>query len=155
MVKLEFDATVQPTPRGGGGAYVPLPSDAAELFGTRARFAVRVRFNGVPYAGSTMPKGDGTFCVGITQAIRAEAKADIGEMVHVVLERDEGERIVEVPDDLWSALDAVGLTAKFGAMAYTHRKEYARWVTEAKRADTRTTRIVKAVEMIRDGSRLS
>jgi uncharacterized protein YdeI (YjbR/CyaY-like superfamily) len=33
----------------------------------------------------------------------------------------------------------------------THRKEYARWIAEAKRDDTRDRRVAQAVQMLRDG----
>jgi uncharacterized protein YdeI (YjbR/CyaY-like superfamily) len=36
-------------------------------------------------------------------------------------------------------------------MAFTHRKEYARWIAEAKRTETRQRRVAQAVEMIRAG----
>ena len=36
-------------------------------------------------------------------------------------------------------------------MAYTHRKEYARWIAEAKREETRDRRVAQALEMIRAG----
>ena len=36
-------------------------------------------------------------------------------------------------------------------MAFTHRKEYVRWVTEAKKDETRQRRVEQAVTMIRDG----
>jgi uncharacterized protein YdeI (YjbR/CyaY-like superfamily) len=36
-------------------------------------------------------------------------------------------------------------------MAYTHRREYVEWITEAKRPETRTRRVAKAAELIRDG----
>jgi len=36
-------------------------------------------------------------------------------------------------------------------MAFTHRKEYARWVAEAKKEDTRQRRVEQALEMIRAG----
>jgi uncharacterized protein YdeI (YjbR/CyaY-like superfamily) len=36
-------------------------------------------------------------------------------------------------------------------MAFTHRKEYARWVAEAKRDETRQRRVNQAVEMIKAG----
>jgi uncharacterized protein YdeI (YjbR/CyaY-like superfamily) len=36
-------------------------------------------------------------------------------------------------------------------MAFTHRKEYARWVAEAKREETRQRRAQQALEMIRAG----
>jgi uncharacterized protein YdeI (YjbR/CyaY-like superfamily) len=36
-------------------------------------------------------------------------------------------------------------------MAFTHRKEYARWIAEAKRDETRQRRVVHAVEIIKAG----
>src|SRR5207244_12593593 len=62
---------------------------------TRARFPVLVTFNGVAYRGSTMPIGDGTFCVGVTRAVQARAGASVGDRVAVVVERDAGERTVD------------------------------------------------------------
>jgi hypothetical protein len=146
---MEFDAVVQAAP--GGGAYVPLPADAAKVFGTRARFPVRATFNGVPYRGSTMPAGDGRFSLGITKAIRAKAGAEVGQSVHVVVERDTAERTVDVPPELADALSHAGLLERFEAMAYTHRKEYAQWIAEAKKPETRARRVTRAVEMIREG----
>ena len=36
-------------------------------------------------------------------------------------------------------------------MAFSHRKEYARWITEAKREETRQSRVLKALDMLRQG----
>lgn len=41
--------------------------------------------------------------------------------------------------------------AAFEALAYTHRKEFARWVGDAKRDTTRAQRIAKTLEMLRAG----
>ncbi len=128
-----------------------LPAGAADVFGTRARFAVRATFNGVLYRGSTMPAGGGTFCLGVTRAVRSKAKADVGETVHVVVERDTGERTVDVPAELVTALRQAGLLDRFEAMAYTHRREYAQWIGEAKKPETRARRAAKAVGMVGEG----
>ena len=155
MARLEFDAIVERTPGGGGGALVALPREAAQVFGTRARFPVKATFNGVPYRGSTMPMGDGTFCLGVTKAIRAQSGAGVGDTVRVVVERDDEERTVDVPPDLHRALAAAGLVDRFGRLPYTHRREFVAWVTEAKKPETRTRRLEKAVAMVADGARLS
>jgi uncharacterized protein YdeI (YjbR/CyaY-like superfamily) len=47
------------------------------------------------------------------------------------------------------------LAARFHALAFTHRKEYARWIEEAKRPETRERRVAKALEMLRAGQTLS
>jgi uncharacterized protein YdeI (YjbR/CyaY-like superfamily) len=41
--------------------------------------------------------------------------------------------------------------AAFERMAFTHRKEYARWITEAKKEETRQRRVEQAVTMIKAG----
>ncbi len=151
---LAFDAVVV-TPERGPGALVVLPERAAAVLGWRARVPVRATFNGVSYRGSAMPMGDGMFAVGLTKAVRLAAAVEVGDTVHVVVERDDEERTVDVPDDLSAALRGAGLDGRFAELAFTHRREYAAWVTGAKRAETRATRVAKAVAMVRDGKKLS
>ena len=57
-----------------------------------------------------------------------------------------------MPEALAAALAAdPQAAASFERMAFTHRREYARWIAEAKRAETRQRRVAQAVEMIRAG----
>jgi hypothetical protein len=151
--KLEFDALVRSS--RGGGALVELPADTAEVFGTRARFAIRATFNGVEYRGSTMPVGDGSFCLGVSKAVQLAAGVDIGDWVHVVVELDSAQRTVEVPDDFATALKEAALTETFNAMAYTHRREYVHWIVQAKKEETRRRRLARAIEMIAGGDHVS
>ena len=44
-----------------------------------------------------------------------------------------------------------GLLPFFEKLSYTHRKEYCRWITEAKKEETRSQRLEKAVEMLKKG----
>jgi hypothetical protein len=146
MPRLEFDAVIRSAQ--GGGALVQLPPEAAEVFGTRARFPVRASFNDVIYVGSTLPTGEGGFYLGITKAIQAQAGVEIGHQVHVVVELDTSERNVPIPEDLAFALENAGLTKAFQSLAPTHRREYVQWITESKKADTRERRIAKVIERI-------
>ena len=41
----------------------------------------------------------------------------------------------------------------FDKMSYTHRKEYIRWITDAKKPETRENRKVKMTEMILAGKK--
>jgi uncharacterized protein YdeI (YjbR/CyaY-like superfamily) len=54
-----------------------------------------------------------------------------------------------VPDDLQSALDASAkATAAWEKLSYTHRKEHARSVLDAKKADTRARRITAVISKL-------
>lgn len=56
------------------------------------------------------------------------------------------------PDDLMKALRTNRKAlAVFDAWAPGHRKEYIQWITEAKREETRASRVATAVEWIADG----
>jgi len=66
------------------------------------------------------------------------------------MERFEG--VVELPADLRAALDD-DLLACFESLSSTHRREYVRWIEEAKREETRQRRVERAVELLRDGVR--
>lgn len=58
----------------------------------------------------------------------------------------------EVPEALAAALRQDGATeAKFNAMSPSCRREYAEWIAEAKREETRAKRVATALEWIAEG----
>jgi uncharacterized protein YdeI (YjbR/CyaY-like superfamily) len=94
----------------------------------------------------------GRALLGLNREVREAATVEPGQEVSVELERDDEPRTVEVPSDLAAALDADPVVREtFDGLSYTHRKEYVRWIEEAKRAETRTRRVEKSVEMLREG----
>ncbi len=56
--------------------------------------------------------------------------------------------MTEVPEDLAEALKAAGLAEFFAGCTEAHRREYLKWMGEAKRPATRSDRIARAVTMI-------
>jgi bacteriocin resistance YdeI/OmpD-like protein/uncharacterized protein DUF1905 len=145
-----FDGTLE-TARGGG-AFVEIPGDALAALGGGKRFRVRGSLDGVGFESSTMAMGEGRVCVGVHKATREAAGVGVGDTIHVELERDERERVVEVSPELEAALAGdAGARAAFDRLSFTHRREYAEWVGGAKRPETRERRLVKAVEMLRAG----
>jgi uncharacterized protein YdeI (YjbR/CyaY-like superfamily) len=94
----------------------------------------------------------GEFLLGLSREVREAAGVEAGEEVEVSLARDTEERTVDVPPALAAALarDAAA-EAAFDALAYTHRKEFARWVAEAKKEDTRERRVAQALKMLHEG----
>ncbi|MGB2868630.1 MAG: YdeI/OmpD-associated family protein, partial [Bacteroidota bacterium] len=73
----------------------------------------------------------------------------IGEEVKVVLWRDEKERKVGVPSDLAKVMKKEKLLEFFESLSYTHQKEYSRWITEAKKEETKQSRLEKAIQMLK------
>ena len=137
--------------RGSKSAWVflPIPFDVVTAFGTKGRVPVMGTINGFAFKNSLLPQGDGTHEMAVNKELRAGANAVAGDTVKVVLERDSSERTVDVPPELDAALaKAKKARAAFDAMAYSHRKEYADWVSGAKKDETRVARALKAVEKL-------
>ncbi|WP_018476185.1 YdeI/OmpD-associated family protein [Pontibacter roseus] len=61
---------------------------------------------------------------------------------------DRRARTVEIPQDLREALEAMDLLEVFEKLAFTHRKECVLAVQEAKRPETRASRIGKTIEQV-------
>jgi uncharacterized protein YdeI (YjbR/CyaY-like superfamily) len=89
--------------------------------------------------------------LGLLKAIREQIGKQPGDTISVELWKDEAPRTVEVPAAFAAAMKKAGLLIAFEKLSYTHRKEYCRWITEAKKEETRTARLTKAIEMLKKG----
>jgi hypothetical protein len=116
-------------------------SQVARLGEGAKRFPVVATVNGFEWRTSVTRMG-GEYLVGLNRDVRQRAEAEAGDRVEVTLELDRASREVDVPEALAQALsrDQVAQEA-FGRLSFTHRKEYARWVADAKREETRQRRV--------------
>jgi bacteriocin resistance YdeI/OmpD-like protein/uncharacterized protein DUF1905 len=137
--------------RGPAAAFI-LDDEQVDTVGEGAkRFPVVATVNGYTWRTS-VARMRGEFMVGLNREVREGAGVQAGDTVTLELALDREPRTVEVPPALAEALDAdPEAKAAFEGMAFTHRKEYARWIDEAKKAETRARRVTQAVEMIRTG----
>lgn len=149
-----FEAVLEA--HGRGGSFCLVPATITEALGTRAQVRVRGTLNGHEFASNLAAVGGGQHALLVHKATRAALGAAPGSVVQVSFRPDTAERIVEVPTELADALAATPVAgATFEALAYTHRKEYARWIAEAKKPETRTRRVAKAVAMLVAGQKIS
>ncbi|MEZ5235707.1 MAG: YdeI/OmpD-associated family protein [Acidimicrobiia bacterium] len=146
---LRLETTLHP--RGPAGAIVLTDEQAAAVGDGRKAFPVTVTVNDTVLQLRLARMG-GENLIGLAKAARKQAGVEVGGTYTVTISADAAERTVTVPADLAAALqtDPAAATA-FEAMAYSHRKEYVRWIEEAKREQTRADRIVKTVAMVREG----
>jgi hypothetical protein len=134
----------------GTGFVVEVPFDVKSVFGS-GRPPVRGTVNGYPIRSTLMSMG-GRYLLGLNRQVREGAKLEAGERVVVELERDDDPRVVDVPADLAVALEAEReARAAYERLSYTHRREYAEWIANAKREDTRRARVERAIVMLREG----
>ena len=67
---------------------------------------------------------------------------------------DRKNRVVTAPKDLQRLLAKTAKArATFDALSFTNRKEYVVWIIEAKKPETRASRLTKTVEMLSKGKK--
>ena len=148
MPSKRFTGVLEDSGRGGG-RWIEVPFDAKAVFG-EARAPVTGTVNATPVRTRLAVYGGKTH-LGLTREVRDAAGLEVGDRVSVVLRRDDEPRTVDVPPDLAGALrrDPIA-SAYFDGLSFTHRKEYVRWINDAKREATRTARVSKTLAMLRD-----
>ncbi|MFN8241643.1 MAG: YdeI/OmpD-associated family protein [Bacteroidales bacterium] len=148
--KYEFRAEIKKHPSINAG-YIEFPHDVRKEFG-KGRVKVIASLDGFIYRGSLVRMGENpNHWLGITQEVRKAIGKNPGDSVNVILEEETSERVVAVPDDLLSRISTdKEVQDYFDKLSYTHKKEYVRWITEAKKEETRKNRIEKAFTLLRE-----
>ena len=132
---------------------IPVPEDVVAAMGSGKRPTVQVTVGEHSYR-TTVASMRGRYFVPLSKANREAARVAAGDEVAVEIEVDAEPRNVAIPADLADALaDDATARAFFDRLSYTHRKEWVRWVEEAKKEETRTRRIAKTIESLHAGKR--
>ena len=144
---MAFTAEVISAGPGGGGHAVVVPKEVATTF-TSKRPQVLAQVNGVEYRSRLMVYGGKSY-LGLRKDLLRELGVDVGDQVEIELAEDHQERVVVEPPELTQAL-AANATAKaaYDKLAFTHRSEYARWIDEGKKPQTRADRVAKTIKRL-------
>ncbi len=149
MGSLKFSSTL--LARGPAAAVILDDATVATVGEGAKRFPVRATVNGYTWR-SRVTRMRGEFLLGLNREVREAAGVQAGDVVEVQLELDEAPREVAVPPALAEAFESdPAARTIFNELAYTHRKEFARWIEEAKREETRQRRVAQALEMLHQG----
>ncbi len=129
------------------------PFDVPETFGTKARVPVRGTINGAAFRSSLMNMGSG-HCMVVNASLRAAANVKAGDVVIVVMERDDAPRVVTVPPWLKKIIHAdARAKATWSKLSYSCQKEHVLAITDAKQEETRERRVAKMMAALKAGSR--
>lgn len=148
---MRFHTTIELGGKTATGFEVP--DEVVAALGPGQRPAVLVTVGGHSYR-STVARMGGRYLVPLSAEHRAAAGLAAGDDVEVDLEADTEPREVSTPPDLAEALSRDDTArAYFDGLAYSHRKEWVRWIEEAKKPETRGRRLAATVEALRAGRR--
>lgn len=150
--KIKFKVSLEGQ-EGSSVAGFSAPFNVMETFGTRARVPVRGTINGFPFRSSLMPMG-GCHRMVVNRTLREGAHCKAGDTVEIELQRDREIREVEAPPDLARALAKhTKAQQHWEQLAFTHKKEMAKWIVEAKKEETRTRRLAKVMQVLKAGTK--
>jgi hypothetical protein len=150
--KLKFTTKILGREAGVVAAIDP-PVDAVEFFGTRARVPIRGTINEYPFRSSLMPCG-GKRMMPVNKKLCQGAGVEPGDVVDVVMERDEEERTVEAPAALKKEMAKNKIArANWEKLSFTHKKEMAQSIVGAKQEETRVRRLAKIMGVLGSGAK--
>lgn len=136
----------------GNSVAIPIPFDPNEAWGEKARHDVSGTVNGHPVRGPLQPDRDG-YVLLLGPAWRRDTGLDTTQTVRVELV-PEGPQVDRLAADLRDALTAApDARAFFESIPTFYRKNYLRWIDEARRPETRAARIAQAIALLKEKKR--
>ena len=130
--------------------YVPIPFDPNDAWGEKDRHYVRGTVGGHFLRGLLRLEGDG-YALPLGPAWLRDNVLPTSPTIDVVLEPD-GPQTEALAADITQALDASPeAQIFFQSVAPFYRKNFLRWIDQAKRPETRAARIAEMVTMLEAG----
>jgi Bacteriocin-protection, YdeI or OmpD-Associated/Domain of unknown function (DUF1905) len=139
-------------PRKQGGVSIKLPFDPKVEWGDRDRYDVTGSIGGHRFRGKLIARPDGHY-LELGPAWCRDFAIKAGHATQVVL-APEGPQLNSLAADISQALDADPQVRRFfEALPTFYRKNFMRWIDQAKRPETRANRIAETVATLRAGKR--
>jgi hypothetical protein len=124
---------------------IAVPPAVVESFGAGKRVPVVVTVGAHSYRSTVAPYAGRPYMVPLSYENAALAGVGPGDTVEVTLEHDTAPRVVEVPADLQTALDAAGAQGVWAALSYSNQNAHVLAITGAKTDETRARRIAGVI----------
>jgi hypothetical protein len=140
-MKRTFTATLS------DDASFELPFDVRATYG-EARPPVKMTVLGQTFRTRVMVYR-GKYFLGLWKAVSEAHGLRKGQTIEVSVEPDQAPRTIEPPKALQAAMkkNAMARTG-WEALSFTHRREWATAIEEAKKAETRERRVAQAIEAL-------
>lgn len=146
---IAFEAILTELGPTGMWPHLFLPRQASLWLGKRGLVNIIMTVEGVPFARTARPDGDGGHFIVFTPEMREKTGVEPGDSVRVGLKVDPAPRTAEVPRELLQGLkDNPDASDAYHAMPPSHRSSYAEFIEDAKRPETRVRRAQQALRMI-------
>ena len=147
MTTRQFESSVV---RARTKTYVPVPFDPNDVWGWKVRHYVKGTVGGCSIRGLLRVEGDG-YALPLGGAWLRDNRIPTSATIDVVLQPD-GPQSDALAADITDALSASPEAETFfQSVAPFYRKNFLRWIDQAKRPETRAARIAEMVTMLEVG----
>jgi bifunctional DNA-binding transcriptional regulator/antitoxin component of YhaV-PrlF toxin-antitoxin module len=148
---VRFRTAVELSGRTATG--LPVPDDVVAALGKGRRPPVRVTIGAYSFH-TTIGIMGGRSLIPLSAQHRDAAGIHPGDMVTVDLDADDQPQESAVPTDLATKLNQDPEARRFfDSLSTSQRREWIRWIEDAKRAPTRQARIAAAIDALHAGKK--
>lgn len=143
-MKYEFDAEIKRLEGKIKWSVFYFPESAEKCFGSKGNIPVKITVDGYSFDHMLLGSRNGHYLV-YNEFIRRAVGKDMGDSIHVILEKDERPRVFTVPSYLETILRDNGVLDIFLKQPDYLKREQVNKIELAKKEETKTNRINKLV----------
>lgn len=143
-----FSAALERMPGNLGWVIIRVPLDVHKVWGKRGQLKVKgeirpagAKAQGFAFRTSLFPTVKRAHFMMVNKQMQSGAGVRAGMTAHFRMEPDTEERVVREPSELARALkESKRLQKYYASLNYSTRREIAKWIGQAKQAETRRRR---------------
>lgn len=143
-MKYEFDAQIKKLEGKIQWSVMYFPESAIDCFGSKGNIPVKITVDGHSFDHTLLPSRNGHYLVYNEFIYRAVGK-ELGDAVHITLEKDDQPRVFTVPSDIESILKSGGVLEAFLKQPDYLKREQVNKIELAKKEETKANRIKKLI----------
>ncbi|MHB1483541.1 MAG: YdeI/OmpD-associated family protein [Saccharofermentanales bacterium] len=143
-MKYEFDAEIKRLEGKIQWSVLYFPESALECFGSKGNIPVKIIVDGHPFDHTLLGSRNGHYLV-YNEFIRRAVGKEMGDIVHIKLEKDEQPRTFKIPDYLETILKDGGVLEAFLKQPDYLKREQINKIELAKKEETKANRIQKLI----------
>jgi Domain of unknown function (DUF1905). len=145
----EFDSEIKMLEGKMKWKVVYFPYSVKELFNTNGKVSIQISVDGHEFDHTLLPSKNGHYFV-YNEFIRRAVQKELGDKLHVTLEKCENNREVVVPDYIAKNLEEHQLLSTFLGQPDYIKREQINYIELAKKEETRNNRIVTLISKLND-----
>ena len=128
------------------------PHDAGQHFGSKGNIPVRITVDGFAFGHTLLGSRNGHYLV-YNEFIRKAVGKELGDTVHVTLEKDDKPRVFSAPEHIENAMKNALVWETFSAQPDYLKREQVNKIEAAAKEKTKQNRLGKLVELLQGGAK--